>query len=131
MKVQHLNYPVWHLQNSDFGPSGNIIENKQLDKNKATIIFVQMERCGHCVKAKPEFQRFADKNSDKYNMCTISCHGADDPQPGEKELCARVDKLIPNFAGYPTIIAFKNGRYYSTNNIGRDVSSMEQFARSV
>ena len=120
---------VGYLTRSDFNDEGDIINPKILKMGKPTLVMMQAGFCGHCVRAKPDFQKFADKAkaSKKAFAATIS---ADATEPGEAELKSLYGKIDKSgFRGFPTYVKFdKNGKYVATHEGGRDADSLYTFA---
>lgn len=120
-----LNNPVMYLQRSDFNDNGDII-NKEIPFDKQPVmIMIQAGFCGHCTQAKPEFQLFADKNKGVITAATIQ---ADGTIPGEKELNEIINKIDPEFKGFPSyILYYKNKRTHYDGP--RDSDSIEAFCK--
>ncbi len=123
----YLDRPVAYLQDTDFDKKGNII-NKEIPKNKPVIIMIQANFCGYCTKAKPDFQKFADKNGSKYFYATIQGDGT---EKGEPELAKRIEMIHPKFRGFPSYVGYKNGKFVKIHEGERDVKSLEEFAKSL
>jgi len=121
--MTYLNSPVAYLVDDDFDSKGNLT-NTEIPKNKPALIMVQSNFCGHCTKAKPAYQQFAEKNKDKVFCATVQGDGT---EPGEKELSSRLKSLIPGFRGFPEYVLFVNGKMSKKHDGGRDVESLEKF----
>lgn len=117
-----LEYPVAHLEDSDFDSQGNLINPEAL-KYPIVVVMVQSSWCGHCKMAKPSYQEFANKHG-KILIATIQ---ADGDRPSEKALGQRISKIIPGFRGFPEYVLFKNGKFVNSNIKGRGVSDLEAF----
>ena len=124
--MSYLNKPIGCLQDFDFNAKGELI-NKDIDKNKTVIIMIQSNFCGYCTMAKPAFQKFAENNKD---VVCLTIQG-DGSHPGEKELNDRIKIIDPTFRGYPSYVAYKNGKYVKTNEVGRSETDLRKFANSV
>ena len=125
--MKYLNKPVAYLQDFDFDKNGNLI-NEKIKKNKPVIIMIQANFCGYCTQAKPAFQEFANKNSDKVFCATIQGDGT---EKGEQELSKRLKKIDPNFQGFPSYIAYKKGEFLKIHDSGRDYDSLVEFMKSL
>jgi thiol-disulfide isomerase/thioredoxin len=125
--MKYLNKPVAYLQDFDFDGKGKLI-NEKIPKNKPVIIMIQANFCGYCTQAKPAFQEFANKNSDKVFCATIQGDGTEE---GEKELSKRLKQIDPNFQGFPSYIAYKHGEFLKIHDSGRDYDSLVEFMKSL
>lgn len=125
--MKYLNKPVAYLQDFDFDSSGNLI-NQSIPKNKPVIIMIQAEFCGHCTTAKPAFQDFANKNKDRVFCATIQ---GDGKQKGERELSKNINKIHPNFRGYPSYVVYKNNKFFKIHEGGRDLDSLTELLNSI
>ena len=123
--MNDLEYPVAHLEDSDFNSEGNLI-NPEILKYPIVVILVQSSWCGHCKMAKPAYQEFANKykNNNKMLVATIQ---ADGERQSEKKLGKRLDKIIPGFRGFPEYALYKNGKFVSSNIKGRSIRDLEEF----
>ena len=119
-----LNNPVMYLQRSDFNDNGDIINEEIVDK-QPVMIMIQAGFCGHCTKAKPEFQEFADKNKGIITAATIQ---ADGTMPGERELNEIINKIDPEFKGFPSYILYNKGKRIHYEG-PRDSKSIEAFCK--
>lgn len=120
--MKYLNKPVYYLQRDDFDSEGNLI-NPNIPKNIPTIIMIQAVFCGHCNTAKPAYQELANKMNGKAFFTTIQGDGT---EKGEEELGKMLDKIDSNFRGFPTYVAYYNGKR-KVHNGGRSVSDLEKF----
>lgn len=125
--MKYLNKPVAYLQDFDFDQFGKLI-NQKISKNKPVIIMIQANFCGYCTQAKPSFQDFANRNSDKVFCATIQGDGTEE---GEKELSKRLKKIDPNFQGFPSYIAYKKGEFIKAHEKGRDYESLVEFMKTL
>lgn len=123
MAIQ-FNENVMFLESQDFDDSGNLVPSS--DKPVVTMLLASW--CGHCKTTKPVFQEFANSENGK-NVYTAVIY-SDGPTAGEKQLSKRLNKLIPNFRGFPTIVKFKNGKYVGTFEGPRTVDGLKKFAKT-
>ena len=124
---KYLNKPIAYLQDSDIDSVGNLI-NPKIQKNKPVILLIQANYCGYCTQAKPDFQKFANENTDKVFCVTIQGDPDDTSMEGEKQLVSRLKNIKPNFKGYPDYVLYINGKKVNKEITGRDIKSLEQFA---
>ena len=117
-----FNENVMFLESKDFNENGML--NPPSDKPVVAMILASW--CGHCKTTKPTFQQFADSENGK-SVYTAVIY-SDGPTPGEKELAKRLNTLIPNFRGFPTIVKFKNGKYMGTYDGPRTVDGLKKFS---
>ena len=124
--MSYLNKPIAYLVDSDIDANGDLC-NPQIPKDKPVLLMIQADFCGHCTKAKPAYQEFANKNSGKVFVATIQ---GDGDQKGEKELGKRIEKIDSSFQGFPHYMLYDKNRKRFTHNGGRDVASLEEFVNS-
>ena len=124
--MSYLNKPIAYLIDSDIDAKGDLC-NPQIPKDKPVLLMIQADFCGHCTKAKPAYQEFAEKNSGKVFVATIQ---ADGDQKGEKELGQRIEKIDSSFQGFPHYMLYDRNRKRFTHNGGRDVASLQKFVNS-
>lgn len=121
--MTYLSTPVAYLVDSDFDSNGNLI-NPDIPKDKPVFIMIQAKFCGHCTHAKPEFQKVAEKNKDKYFFATIQGDGT---EPGESELAKKLSNFIPEFMGYPEYVVYYGGKFKEKYNGGRKEENLQQY----
>ena len=107
-----------YLEGVDFNSDGTL----KVFGDKTKIVMVQANFCGHCIRAKPEFQKAKDMNTNKNVVfCTIQGDG------GESEKQAMM-YIKPHFSGFPTYMIFdKNGKMVTTFD-KRDANSLLEIA---
>jgi len=113
--------PVIYLEFKDFTNSGDL---KHL-KDKTCIIMVQASFCGHCIDAKPHFQKFAEKNK---NVGCLTIQGDGDSKD-EKKMVDLITQIKPSFQGFPDYLLYKNGKLVDKEINGRTESSLEEFIK--
>lgn len=117
-----FNENVMFLESQDFSENGSL----KPSADKPVVAMLLASWCGHCKTTKPIFQQFADSENGK-SVYTAVIY-SDGPTTGEKQLAPRLNKLIPNFMGFPTIVKFKGGKYMGTYNGPRTVEGLKKFA---
>jgi len=126
--MTYLDRPVAYLQNDDFDSDGNII-NPDIPDNTPIVIMLQANFCGHCTKAKGDFQEFANNNKGKIFCATIQ---GDGNEKGESELAKRLSSMYKGFVGYPTYVGYRNKKSkYKMHDGGRDSKSLQSFSSSL
>jgi thioredoxin domain-containing protein 5 len=121
--MEYLTPPVAYLDANDFDDDGNLINKQLIDSNLPVFIMIQAIFCGHCTKAKPWFQEFAQKNVGKVICCSIQ---GDSDMKSVKELTSMLNKICSEFVGYPTYVVFnKNKKIKYTG--GRKTEDLQSF----
>ena len=121
--MEYLTPPVAYLDTNDFDNDGNLINNQLLSSNLPVFIMIQAVFCGHCTRAKPWFQEFAQKNVGKVICCSIQ---GDSDMKSVKELTNMLSKICSDFVGYPTYVVFnKNKKIKYTG--GRKTEDLQSF----
>ncbi|CCV02145.1 Thiredoxin-like [Invertebrate iridovirus 25] len=117
--MSYLLHPVIYLESKDFTNKGNL----KPFKNKTCVIMVQANYCGHCTTAKPDFQKFAEKN--KSVVCLTIQGDGDDPDT--KKLVDIISKIKPSFQGFPDYLLFKGGQIVNKEINGRTEAALQEF----
>jgi thiol-disulfide isomerase/thioredoxin len=112
---------VIYLEDEDFS-------NKELKLKGLVIIFIFASWCGHCKNAHPEYQKFANEMKNNKNI-TIACIQSDGKREGEQLISKKLPTLIEGFRGFPTIVAFKDGKYVGTLSGSRNEKGFLDFAK--
>jgi thiol-disulfide isomerase/thioredoxin len=110
---------VTHLTSNDFDSNGNI---PNYSKGLLTVAFLA-SWCGHCQHFKPVYEEVA-----KLTRCLDSgCAYIDADE--SKDLIKKLNGLNLGFTvnGFPTIIQYKNGKYYRTFGGNRSADSVLAF----
>ena len=121
--MEYLTPPVAYLDSTDFDDDGNLTNKQLLESNLPIFVMIQAVFCGHCTRAKPWFQEFAQQNVGKVICCSIQ---GDSDMKSVKELTSRLNKICPDFVGYPSYVVFNKGqktRYES----GRKTENLQSF----
>jgi thiol-disulfide isomerase/thioredoxin len=122
--MEYMIKPVAYLDSSDFDDEGNII-NKNIPQNdKPVFIMLQANFCGYCRMAKPDFQKFAENNVDKFFCASIQ---ADSNEQLVKDLQPRLGKIYPNLFGFPSYIVYYKGKKVIYEG-GRKLQDLQTFA---
>lgn len=122
--MSNFDYPVAYLEDSDFTKEGEL-SNKEIPTDMPVVVMLQSSWCGHCKKAKPAFQEFANKMQGKVFCATIQ---ADGDRQSEKDLGKRLKTLKPSFIGFPDYLLIKNGKISDKNTNGREVDDLIEFS---
>jgi hypothetical protein len=125
--MEYLTPPVAYLDANDFDDNGNLINKQLIDSNLPVFIMIQAVFCGHCTKAKPWFQEFAQKNVGKVICCSIQ---GDSDMKSVKELTSMLNKICSEFIGYPSYVVFyKNEKIKYTG--GRKTEDLQSFLNQI
>ena len=102
---------VGYLEKGDMHDSGNLPH--RVTFKKPTVLFVHMDGCGYCLKMKPDYEKLAIEQSNKFSFRAIKADGDN----SEKSLMQHIKKLDKNFTGFPWIGYFKSdGTYIGTKS---------------
>ena len=105
--MEYLTPPVAYLDSSDFDGEGKLSNSHLLSSNLPVFVMIQAVFCGHCTRAKPWFQEFAEKNVGKVICCSIQ---GDSDIESVKKLSSIIPKMCPDFVGFPTYVIFDKGQ---------------------
>lgn len=110
--------PIAYLERQDFTD-----DRLTLAKRKPIFVMFMMNRCVHCVNAKPEFQRLADRRN-----ITCMVVQVDGVRSSERAIGDIISTIYPDFRGFPSYALFvpPDGRIVPYNG-SRDADSMERF----
>jgi len=144
MKSKRLNYPIFYLKKSDINKKGEI-SNPSIPKNVPIIVMIQSSNCGWCIKAKPEYQKFANKfgyyikngnyrnlyeKYEKNNIDNIAFVTTIQPDIDDGFDEKTIKKIDNNFKGFPHFMVMKDGKKYTyegkrtTNGIKKFISNL-------
>ena len=118
MPAANFTDSVIYIESSDI--NGDSINNME----DVGVIMIQSAGCGHCVAAKPEYQKFGD-------MMKGSGVGVYTVQADTDAKAAKaVAQMIPDFLGFPTFVMFRDGRYVATHKGPRTADALAAFVQS-
>lgn len=121
--MEYLTPPVAYLDSSDFDGEGNLTNNHLLSSNLPVFVMIQAVFCGHCTRAKPWFQEFAEKNVGKVICCSIQ---GDSEMESVKKLSSIIPKMVPDFVGFPTYVIFHRGQKIKYES-GRKTEDLQNY----
>ena len=121
--MEYLTPPVAYLDTTDFDEDGNLINKQLVESNLPVFIMIQAIFCGHCTRAKPWFQEFAQQNVGKVICCSIQ---GDSDMKSVKELTGRIHKICPDFVGYPSYVVFNKNEKMRYKG-GRKTEDLQSF----
>jgi len=105
-----FNDNVIMLKKSDFD------DNLNLKRQGKVVILFFANWCGHCKHLKPAYQQLADNSSG----FTVAAVDADDNGGLIEMIQSMGDNAEYKVQGYPTIVSYNNGKYYSTYGANND-----------
>ena len=120
--MDYLTRPVVYLDSNDFDDDGNIV-NPDIPKDKPIFIMIQAIFCGFCKMAKPDFQKFAEKNPNFF-VATIQ---ADSKNPNVMNFQNKIKKIYPDLVGFPSYLIYDQGKRIIYNG-GRSYIDLQTFA---
>ena len=93
------------LGNDDFDAQGNLVNFKDI----VGVIFFYADFCGHCKSTKPEYVKFANMLGNSPARAFVI------DGTKNRELMARINPVTWGYVvkGYPTIIGYSQGKFYS------------------
>lgn len=112
--------PVSYLERSDFTDQGALINPLLI--NKPVLIMLQAGFCGYCHQAKPDFQKFAEEGL--ITCCTLQPDGDRQSERDTKDI---LEKIYPDFKGYPSYILIKPDGTKIPHNGGRSTNDLREF----
>jgi thiol-disulfide isomerase/thioredoxin len=118
------------LEDFDFDEKGQLIPSMQ-NPNAVYLVKIFAHWCGHCKRFISNYAKFSLMNlhNPKIKVCAINCTGQN-TRPSEQALAKRLNKMIPNFSGFPTVVAFKGGKLMGTFENRRYATELNNFANS-
>lgn len=118
-----------YLVRGDFDNNGDLI-NKDVPKNIPVLIMMQSSNCPYCVDAKPEFQKFINKNKNSIFCATIQTDGYKEKDE-EIKLGRHMQNIIPNHEGVPEYLLYFNTKLIAKKDTpGRSAKDLTQFCKS-
>ena len=113
---------VIYLENEDFTEDGKL----KVLQDKSVVIMLGGNFCHFCKDMKPEFQKFAHKVNNIYPACILI-----DGNESEKQLGQKINKWLPDYKGVPTVVAYKNGKYFKTHKGPRTEVALIEFSKGL
>ena len=132
---------VLYLEDQDFDRDNNLIINPE-DEGKTHIVMIFANWCGPCKATKGPYSDLLKKvDQSKVRVSCINLTGEEDGpyknREGELKMRKKIDKIVPGFRGFPTIVLFdKKGNIVKEDNQtkmykgNRSVDDLAKFANS-
>ena len=102
--------------------------NEDVKKGTAMVAYTA-DWCGHCQRLKPHWNQFQNSCSKKKSQKPVTVASCDVPQNQGKAFYTN------NVQGFPTIVAFKNGKvkktFSPTDGNRENPKDLEKFLKSV
>ncbi len=104
---------------------GDFDDNLKLNKKGKFVILYFADWCGHCQHLKPDYQNLAD-NANGFTVAAVNSDNDDDLI---KMIQSKGDKAEYQVQGYPTIVSYYDGKYFSTYgpSEGQDAQKFRTF----
>jgi len=119
------------LSKNDFDKDINLTSNKCKSK---TIILFYSPGCGHCLKLKDDYEALAKAamNGQLGNDVTVAVINTADNMELMKMIHdpEKMDQREFLVQGVPTIVSYKDGKYYSTYGIGDSKEEKDNFRKT-
>ncbi len=103
---------------------GDFDNNLNLKRDGKVVVLYFANWCGHCNRLKPAYQKLAD-NAKGFSVVAVD---ADDNDGLIEMIQSMGDKAEYDVRGFPTIVSYDNGKYFSTygpSNDGKEFRSFE------
>jgi thiol-disulfide isomerase/thioredoxin len=120
--MKYLPKPIIYLDTTDFDDDGNLT-NPSLPQDKPIFTMFQANFCGHCTNAKPDFYKFAMNNINTVICATIQ---GDSDLPQVKAIKDKINKIYPNFYGFPSYLIFYKGKKIIYDQ-GRTANDLQKY----
>jgi thiol-disulfide isomerase/thioredoxin len=97
-------FGVLHLEDHDFSKNGHLVLPDEF-KGKYCVVMVFATWCGPCKRYKPEHCKLLKMLGPDVVVACINGSGQTTLK-SEQKLMKRIREIIPDFAGFPTIVLF-------------------------
>ena len=128
-------YNIGILEDFDFNKNTLIPSKDKPDK--VFFVAIVSSHCGHCVKAKPDLQAFADsvggfEKNYKNGSIVVCAIPTDNSKESVKKLSAKLKECIDNFTGgIPFFCAYKGGKQVGVFKGERTQQNFKKFCESM
>ena len=112
------------LKNGDFDSNLNL--KKAGLKNKVLILYYA-DWCGHCKRLKPSYNELIELSNNGKLDVSIASVNADDNDGLMERMRGMGNKAEYDVRGFPTIVSYHNGKYYSTYSYDNTPEGREKF----
>ncbi len=108
-----LFHGIPHLEDSDFDKDGRLLRFR----GKYVVVMVFATWCGPCKAYKPHHSKLHQMHKDDDNVVIAVINGSGKTSlDSEQNLMKRIDTIIPDFKGFPTIALFgPDGKFIGTH----------------
>ena len=102
---------------------GDFDNELKLKKGGKFVILYFANWCGHCKHLKPDYQKLADNA----NGFTVAAVDADNNDGLIEMIQSMGDNAEYDVRGFPTIVSYNNGKYFSTYGPSNDGKQFRTF----
>ena len=102
---------------------GDFDDELNLKKDGKVIILYFANWCGHCNHLKPDYQKLAD-SAKGFSVVAVD---ADDNDGLIEMIQSMGDNAEYDVRGFPTIVSYNNGKYFSTYGASNDGKQFRSF----
>ncbi len=110
-------FKVTKIKKADFDDKLN------LKKDGKVVVLYFANWCGHCNHLKPAYQKLAD-NAKGFSVVAVD---ADDNDGLIEKIQSMGDDSEYDVRGFPTIVSYYNGKYFSTYGPSKDEEGAKKF----
>jgi thiol-disulfide isomerase/thioredoxin len=112
------------LKNGDFDSNMNLTKSNL--KNKVIILYYA-DWCGHCKRLKPAYNQLIEMSNNGKLDVSIAAVNADDNDGLMERMRGLGNKAEYDVRGFPSIVSYNNGKYYSTYSYDNTQEGREKF----
>ena len=102
---------------------GDFDDKLNLKKDGKVVVLYFANWCGHCNHLKPDYQKLAD-NAKGFSVVAVD---ADDNDGLIDMIQSMGDDSEYDVRGFPTIVSYNNGKYFSTYGPSNDGKKFRSF----
>lgn len=114
---------VYYLEDQDVTTNHTLKKYVTDDFTKPVVLMLQSTNCGHCVSAKPKYEK-ASQLKDEIKWCTL--------QMEDEQMKNSLNVWYPDMVGVPSFIGFdKKGKFKSIYDGDRSTKSLVEFSDSL
>jgi thiol-disulfide isomerase/thioredoxin len=112
------------LKNGDFDSNMNLTKSNL--KNKVIILYYA-DWCGHCKRLKPAYNQLIELSNNGKLDVSVAAVNADDNDGLLERMRGLGNKAEYDVRGFPSIVSYNNGKYYSTYSYDNTQEGREKF----
>jgi thiol-disulfide isomerase/thioredoxin len=113
------------LSSDSFNQNTDLVDKRAKSK---TVILFYADWCGHCQRVKPEFYKLSEMalSGKLGNDVTVAMVNTDE-NPDLMNMINSSDMSEYEVKGFPTIVSYKDGKYFSTYAPGASEEEKKNF----